>query len=196
MRRYRQLLLLGMGLFSSSCVSTLTSNSVDPTEKETEYHYVEDATAAWRNSAGDVTLCVIGLPAGESRGPSGLRRYSIVYPGSSPPEPLFSLHEAIPGHIGDASDVRDACSPSIQGMTSVPIYTVYEPEFHKAPYTGRPDRAMATFLENYAPAPAVYVFRFKVTSGAYSGEHLTLFYVRETVIWDDIRVVEILTVRR
>ena len=196
MRRYRQLLLLGVGLFACSCASTLTSNSVDPAEKETEYNYVEDVTAAWRDRAGNVTLCVVGLPAGESRGPAGSRRYSIVYPGASPPEPLFSLDETIPVHIGDASDARDACSPSMQGMTPIPIYTVYEPEFLEAPYSGLPDRAMATFLENYAPAPAVYIFRFRVASGAYSGEHLTLFYVRETVIWDDIRVVEILTVRR
>jgi hypothetical protein len=192
----RWAILLCAVLLTRGCATALTLDASAPGKETDEINYVEKVTSAWHDEAGNVTLCVIGLPAGTNHGLDGSRSYSIFYPGASPPEPLFALHEAIPIHIGVATDVKGACSPSMKSMTPIPVHTVHDSEFRDTPYTGRPDRAMATFLENYAPAPTVFMYQFKVDAGAYSGEHMKLFYVRETAIWDDIRVVEILTAQR
>lgn len=199
MLHYRlRTILLGVALLTSGCTTTWMLEAGSPGAEEDGYNYVEDVTAAWRDNAGNVTLCVIGLPIGMSRERDGLRSYSIIYPGASPPEPLFALHEAIPIHIGGPGNVKGTCLPSMEDMTPVPVYTVYEQEFHDTPYRGLPGRAMATFLENYAPAPApaIYTYLSTVDSGPYSGEHLTLYYVQETVTWDDVHVVEIFTAQR
>ena len=188
--------LLGVALLTGGCMATRMLEGASQGAEEDEHNYVEAVTAAWLDNAGNITLCVIGLPAGTSRGPGGLRSYSIIYPGASPPEPLFGLHEAIPIHVGDTGNVKGTCPPSMEDMTRVWVYTVYEQEFHDTPYRGLPDRAMATFLENYAPAPAIYTYLSTVDSGPYSGEHLTLYYVQETVTWDDVHVVEIFTAQR
>lgn len=185
-----------VAFLTSGCATALTIDAISPGEEKDESDYVDNVETAWRDEAGNVTLCVTGMPAGGNHWLGSSRNYSIVYPGASPPEPLYELHEAIPNHFVTAADVKGGCSPSMAGMTQIPVQTVYDHEFRDTPYSGRPDRAMATFLKDYAPAPAVYMYRGKIDSGAYSGEFMKMFYARETPIEDDIYVVEIVTADR
>lgn len=190
------LFLLAAMLQTSGCATARTLDAISPGEEEDRSDYVAEVETAWRDEDGNVTLCVTGMPAGGNYRLGSARNYSIVYPGASPPEPEYVLHEAIPIHPVTAENVKGGCAPSMTGMTQIPVHTVYDREFRDTPYSGRPDRAMATFLKNYAPAPAVYMYRGKADSGAYSGEFMHMFHARETPIEDDIYVVEIGTAHR
>lgn len=188
-----RLFLLGAALLTCGCATALTKDAISPGNEEDEFDYVADVTAAYRDAAGNVTLCVTGRPAGTNSWLGGTRNYSIVYPGASSPEPMFALHEDIPIYDLTVADVKGACPPPMQGMAPISVHTVYGHEFRNTPSSVFPNRGLSTFLENYSPVPAVYMYRDKIDTEIFSGDVMKLYYTRETPFWDDIRTIEIPT---
>lgn len=195
-----KLLLAATALLLSGCATALTVDAISPGEEADDSDYVSGVTAAYRHQAGDVAVCVTGMPAGANYWISGYREYVLRYPAASTPDLKVMYHEAIPEYRVTAADVDGNCPAGRDGWTALPIHTVHAREFAREPggetWSGMSDAKLRDFVETRAEAPAVYVFNYK---SGYSDDAIDLtniVYVGEKPVQGTARAVEIATQMR
>lgn len=195
MRRYSLwAFLLATMLQTGGCATALTLDAIDPGEEEDKSDYVNGITAAWRDEAGNVTVCVTGMPAGGNSWMGGTRNYSISYPGASSPELKVSYHDAIPQYRLMATDVGGGCPNAGEPL---PVHIAYAREFAREPggksWSGMSDEALTEFFETRAEAPAIYEFMYDPSWSDSGVELMNVVYVSEEPVFGQARAVEIAT---
>lgn len=189
-------------LLAGGCATSLTMKAVDPgtEEMDMEFDYVADVTAAYRDEAGNVTVCVTGKPAGSNYWIPGDRAYSLHFPAAAEPGLRVSYHKTIPEYQITAEDVGGRCRAPAAGWMELPVRTVEAADFAENPgdrsWSGMSDKALKAFIESDAEAPAIYRFNYDPFSGDSSAELMTIVYVSEKPVAGEVRAVEIATSRR
>lgn len=184
--------LLLAGFLTSGCATKLTAKAIYPGD-EKKADEINQVTTAWRDEAGNVTLCVYGLPAGANAWLAEGRSYSLVYPAATSPQLEIVHHETIPRYRVTAADVRDACAPTMNSMTEIPVQSINADEFGDTDYCRISDNALATYFENRVEAPAIYMFDYSFGTEMSRSYRMNVVYVHEAPIFKDARAVEIAT---
>lgn len=190
-----RLFLLCAALFlTGGCATALTLDAMDPGEEEDESDYIADVRTAWRDEAGNVTLCVAGMPAGGNYWLGGTRNYTVAFPAAASPVLKVFYHEAIPQYHLTAADVKGTCPNAGEPL---PIHTVRAEEFAKEPggksWSGMSDAALTEFFETRAEAPAIYKFLYNPSWGDSGADLMNVVYVSEEPVFRQTRAIEIAT---
>ncbi len=181
-----------MAFLTGGCATLLTLDAIDPGDEEDEFDTVYDVLTAWRDAAGNVTLCVTGMPAGANYWVSNSRDYSIRYPGASSLALEVFYHDSIPQYRVKAADVGGKCAETMKSMAPLPIHRIHAREFGDGDYSEMSDEALAEFFEIRAEAPAIYMFDYRV-SWSSDSELSNVVYVHEAPLHGNARAVEIAT---
>ncbi len=198
--RIRKLLLVTTALLLSGCATALTMNAIDPGEEADQSDYVADVKQAYRDEAGNVAVCVTGMPAGENYWTSGNHDYVLRYPAASMPDLKVMYHETIPEYRVTMADVDGNCPAGRGGWTPLPVHTVHAREFAGEPggqtWSGMSDTKLKDFVESRAEAPAVYKFNYKSDHSDDAIDPTNIVYVGEDPGKGGARAVEIATQMR
>lgn len=188
-----RLLILGTALACGGCASTLVINAIEPFEMESDH--VSRVTDAYRDTEGNVRVCVIGEPATAyvlpREYPDFDQVYSLVYPAARTPELAAGGHESIPQYRITSADVNGGCPPAGPHLTSLPVFHPQMRQFGDMGYHGISDAALVDLFDSNAGLPAIYVF-----GPEFSGPHRRIVYVPEGPERGLARAVEVATVPR
>ena len=186
------ILALLAALPAGGCATALTVDAIIPGEGEDDFDYVANVDSAWRDEAGNVTLCVTGMPAGGNYWLGPTRDFRIVYPGAAAPALTVFYHESIPEYRITAADVGGGCPKTMKGMSPLPVLRIHAREFGDGDYFEMSDAKLAEFFDTSAEAPAVYMFYYRV-SWSTDSDLTNIVYVHEAPLYGAARAVEIAT---
>jgi uncharacterized protein YceK len=186
------LVILAASFSMSGCATALTSAKISPGE-EKQYDYVADVTAAYRDIAGNVVICVTGMPAGANYWIPGNRNYTLNFPASSSPNLEVFYHKTIPRYQVTMADVKNTCPEKQEGLMALPVLTVHARDFGNEDYSGMSDEALKEFFRTRAKAPAIYTFFYKAGWVSGPSEFFNIVYVSEKPIHGKANAVEIAT---
>lgn len=179
---------------TSGCATVMTAKTIYPGEGE-DSDEVSKVNTAWRDDAGNITLCVTGMPAGVNFWLGRERNYSIHYPAASSPRLEARHRETVPEYRVTAADVGRGCPNDMKGMTPLPIHHIRARDFAAGENFEVSYDAQAKFFNERAEAPAVYVLDRR-ENREYGRDWTSFFHVREAPLKGNARVVEITTRKR
>jgi len=189
------LIIVATSLSMSGCATTLTSAKISPGE-EKEYDYVADVTAAYRDIAGNIIICVTGKPAGANYWIPGNRNYTLNFPASSSPNLEVFYHKTIPQYLITMTDVKSGCPENQDDLMALPVLTVHARDFGNENYSGMSEGALTEFFETRAKAPAIYKFHYENKWTNIPSHLFNIVYVSDKPIRGKVNAVEITTAFR
>lgn len=211
MRRYGLwTFLLATMLQTGGCATMSLTSKID----NDDYSYtgpneIEDVTVAYRNSAGNVTICIKGalVQTNDSRR-GNIIEYSIRFPTASMWNLKTSDFESIMRHRPMNPDVQQNCPAPEKDMTPLPIHTMRTQQsmtIQKSPtkaeepgpsatdkrFMDMSDNELTMFFENRAEGPAIYRLVRRQDSPGQTVETSLVIYVHETPAFESRSAVEI-----
>lgn len=185
------ILLAALGLLAPGCATVVVSSQIWPGEEQDADH-VFGVSAAYRGEAGEVLICLEGMPAGKSWwfGPVA---YSIAFPAGAYAERSAEAsdlrifhHKALPVFDVTKNEIRGACpapgSKAQAALTPLPLVTLNSERFGSRTFSGMPDEKLRTFFAVQAQRSALYTLLSRPYESA-DHETKDLVYLHEAPIF-------------
>lgn len=204
--------LLAAFLINGCATYAVRSNlyAVDYEDK----NFIAYIIAAYRDNAGNVTICLRGRPAGADSPISERRDYSFVFPALSDPKLENTSHDAIMRYRPAVTDIKEYCPDMPKGMTPLPIHTVRANDFTRVErarargekpspayglsltgergerFSDMSNKELTMFFESRTKGPAIYKILYIPDQQIDTGELMTIVYVHDSPIFEGRWAVE------
>lgn len=195
-----RLVLFGLvALLATGCATFNVSQQIWPSDKKAS-DYVAKVTAAYRDEADDVLVCLVGAWA-ESPSWAPVEDYSIAFPASAyagrsaeARELNVYHHKALPVFEVTGHEVRGPCpapgSEAHAALAPLPVETVGSDRFGSKRFSEMSDEELQSFFESQERRRAVYVILSRPW-GFSDHESVDLVYLHDAPIFRGRRAVQI-----
>lgn len=194
MRVFFMTMAMLAAFLTSGCASIAVRSNLYSVDYE-DKNFIAYIIAAYRDDAGNVTICLRGRPAGADSPIKDRRDYSFVFPATSEPKLENTSRGAIMRYRPTVTDIKEYCPDMAKGMTPLPIHTVRAEDFMETGEIGEgfsdmSDEKLTMFFENRTEGPAIYKFMYVPDSYTDTGELMTVVYVHDSPAFEGRWAVE------